>query len=442
MRRVPLPLATAAALALAVTLAACPAAAAVPDPAPPEGDLSTLTYNVAGLPEGISSSHPARNTPLISPRLGAYDLVNVQEDFNYHAALYADDDHPFRTPTSGIAGFGDGLNTLSDVPFDDFQRVDWDRCHGTDCLTPKGFTLARVRLAEGVFADVYNVHANAGTTDGDLAARRANLDQLATFIAENSGGNAVVVMGDTNTRYTREGDNIRDFAARNGLTDAWVELVRGGSAPPAGSDALLCDPAHVTDTCEVVDKVLYRSGPLVRLTATGYHNAHTDFLDGAGEPLSDHYPHTVGLHWRAADTLRASDQFGGPHGTAFNDAGELAARPSPRTLTLRGGARLDAVALTSDDGALTHGGTGGTPASLTLAPGEDLTSVTLTRGKKDGRTRVFSAAFRTDEGRTLTAGTPTADAVTRTAPEGWRIVGFTGRAGDEIDKLGVLFAPR
>lgn len=65
----------------------------------------------------------------------------------------------------------------------------------------------------------------------------------------------------------------------------------------------------------------------------------------------------------------------------------------------------------------------------------------LTQGQKDGRTRIFSAAFGTDKGRTLASGTATSDTKTFTAPAGWQIVGFTGRAGTEIDKLGVLYAP-
>ncbi|WP_425472834.1 jacalin-like lectin [Streptomyces botrytidirepellens] len=437
------------AVAVAAALATCAGTLGATTPAvadakaAPSGSFNVLTYNVAGLPEGLSSGHPEKNTPLISPRLGAYDIVNVQEDFNYHAALYAGDDHPYRTPTSGGAAFGDGLNTLSDLRYDDFERVKWRKCNGTDCLTPKGFSLARVRLAEGAYLDLYNVHTNAGTTDADLAARRANITQLSDFITANSAGNAVLVMGDTNTRYTRAADNIRDLATRNGLTDAWVNLVRGGSAPPAGSDALVCDPENVTNTCEVVDKVLYRSGPLLSLTATRYNNDNTDFLDAEGKPLSDHYPHTVDFSWKAADGLRAGDQFGGPHGTAFNDADDLPATPAPRTLTLRGGSRLDAVSLTLSGGTtLGHGGSGGTAASLTLGSGEHLTSATLSRGQKDGRTRLFSAAFTTDKGRTVSAGTPTSDTATFTAPDGWQIVGFTGRAGDEIDKLGVIYAPR
>ncbi|MCX5371737.1 jacalin-like lectin [Streptomyces sp. NBC_00015] len=419
--------------------AAAPAQAAT---AATSGTFNVLTYNVAGLPEGLSSGHPATNTPLISPRLAAYDIVNVQEDFNYHAALYAGDNHPYRTATSGGAAIGDGLNTLSDYAFEDFERVRWNNCTGTNCLTPKGFTLARVRLAEGAFVDLYNVHTNADDSDDALAARRANIEQLSDFIQANSSGNAVLVMGDTNTRYTRAGDNIRTLADENGLTDAWVQRVKGGTRPTQGTDALLCPTTAPTNDCEVVDKVFYRGSKLLSLNATRYNNEWASFLDSAGGNLSDHFPHTVDFSYTLNSTLRASDFLGGPHGTAFNDADDLPAAPAPRTLTLRGGARLDAVTLTHDGGTtLTHGGTGGTATSLTLATGEHLTSVKLTQGQKDGRTRIFSAAFTTDRSRTLSSGTATADGTTFTAPSGWQIVGFTGRGGDEVDKLGVLYAP-
>ncbi|MPY48408.1 jacalin-like lectin [Streptomyces acidicola] len=428
----------AAALALTglATTGSTPAAAA------DSGTFNVLTYNIAGLPLGLGDSDPETNTPLIGQRLGPYDIVNVQEDFNYHASLYANDSHPYRTATSGGAAFGDGLNTLSDYSFEDFERVKWNNCTGTNCLTPKGFTLARVRLAEGVFVDLYNVHTNADDTDDALAARRANIEQLSDFIQANSAGNAVIVMGDTNTRYTRSGDNIRTLVNENGLTDPWVKLVKGGTPPAQGSDALVCDATAPTNGCEVVDKVLYRGSDLVTLNATRYNNDWKSFLRSDGKHLSDHYPHAVDFSYTLDASLRASDFFGGPHGIAFNDADDLPSTVSPRTLTLRGSSRLDAVSLTHDGGTvLSHGGTGGTAGSLTLASGEHLTSVKLTQGQKDGRTRIFSAAFTTDKGRSLSSGTVTSDARTFTAPSGWQIVGFTGRGGDEIDKLGVLYAP-
>jgi endonuclease/exonuclease/phosphatase family metal-dependent hydrolase len=424
--------------ALLVVGGAAPASAAPP----PTGTFSVLTYNVAGLPEGLSSGNPSANTPTIGQRLGAYDVVHVQEDFNYHAVLYANDNHPYRTPTSGGAGFGDGLNTLSDYPYSDFVRDDWNSCNGTDCLTPKGFTWSRVRFAEGVYVDFYNLHPNAGTTDADLAARRANISELSSYIQANSAGNAVVVMGDTNTRYTRTGDNIRDLLSANGLTDAWVQGVRGGTPPAAGSAALVCDDANVTNDCEVVDKILYRGNRYVTLALDWYSNENADFRTAGDEMLSDHYPIAAGFRWTLNPSLQLSDAFGGPHGTPYTDVTTVPVGQRVTQVGIRAGSRVDQVGLTLGGGTTySHGGTGGTASSLTLAAGERLTSVTLNAGQKDGRTRIFYIRFVTSTGRTLTGGTATSDTVTYTAPAGWQISGFHGRSGTEVDQLGVIFTP-
>ncbi|MEH1013260.1 jacalin-like lectin [Micromonospora sp. CPCC 206060] len=419
--------------------ATAPMVAAAPAPATTSGAFSVLTYNVAGLPEPLSGSNPAVNTRPIGERVNGYDIVHVQEDFNYHADLYATDRHPYRTPTSGPVPFGDGLNTMSNLPYSDFVRVRWDDCNGTDCLTPKGFSRSRIRLAEGVYLDFYNVHANAGSSEADLAARRSNLNQLSAYITANSAGNAVVVMGDLNVRYTRTGDNIRDLVAANGLTDAWVLQERGGVPPALGSPALTCDPANVTNACEVVDKILFRGNRLIRLGLTRYHNEHARFLDPAGEPLSDHYPHAAWFNWTLDPGLRMSDTWGGPHGTPFTDVDAVGLRVT--SVSLRAGSRLDQVGVGLADGStLTHGGTGGTAAALTLADGEYVTAVTLTQGRKDGQTRIFSIRLTTNHGRTLSGGTPTSAAVTYTAPPGWRFAGFFGRSGTEVDQLGAIWS--
>jgi endonuclease/exonuclease/phosphatase family metal-dependent hydrolase len=427
--------------ALATTLLTVGALAAAPGAnAAAGGTLSVLSYNVAGLPDGLSSGDPKKNTKLISPRLAPFDVINVQEDFNYHADLYASDNHAYRTPTSGGVPFGSGLNTLSHLPYSDLDRTKWSKCNGTDCLTPKGFSYSRIRLADGVHVDLYNLHPNAGTETADLASRRANISQLSAFIATRSVGNAVIVMGDTNTRYTRGEDNIRELVTANGLTDTWVQLERGGQAPAAGAPALVCDPAAVTDSCEVVDKILYRGNKLISFTAKDFRNENAAFQDAEGKPLSDHYPISARFDWSLNDSIRTTDEVGGPHGDVFTD---LTTSLSPvRTISLRGGSRLDAVSLTLADGTTAkHGGGGGTATSLTLQPGEHLRQVTLSQGEFGGRTRVFSASFTTSQGRTIATGSPTGDAVTYTAPAGWRIAGFTGRSGDEVDRIGVIYTP-
>ncbi|MFE9995296.1 jacalin-like lectin [Streptomyces avermitilis] len=445
MRRLLACLATAAVAVGGLTVSASPAAAAG------SGTFSVLTYNVAGLPESLSSASTPRDTSTteIGRRIAPYDIVNVQEDFNYHAYLYSTDTHPYRTATSGGAGIGSGLNTVSTYAWDgdDFERARWNSCQigSGDCLTPKGFTFMRERLAEGVYVDFYNLHTNAGTNDGDEASRADNLDQLTSFIGTHSSGNAVVVMGDTNTRYTRSADTIAEFAAANGLTDAWVKLIRGGAAPAKGSDALVCDQtgATVPNTCEVVDKILYRGSKLVTLDATSYDNEHAAFLNSDGLMLSDHDPVTATFSWSRASAFQLSDQFGGPHGDYFNDIDSVPAGARATTVSLRSGSRVDRMGLTLGNGTtLAHGGTGGTASSLTLGSGEYVTSAQLCQGVKDGHTRIFSAKFTTSLGNSLAGGTTTSDCVTRTAPSGWQIAGFHGRAGDEVDKVGFIYTQR
>ncbi|MGW3449407.1 jacalin-like lectin [Streptomyces sp. NPDC001076] len=445
MRRLVACLAAAVAALGGLTATATPAAAAG------SGTFSVLSYNVAGLPEGLSSAPTPRDTSTteIGKRIAPYDIVNVQEDFNYHAYLYATDTHPYRTATSGGAGIGSGLNTVSayDWDEDDFQRVGWNSCQidSGDCLTPKGFTFMRERLAEGVYVDFYNLHTNAGTNDGDEASRADNLSQLTAFISTHSAGNAVVVMGDTNTRYTRSADTIAEFASANGLTDAWVQLIRGGSAPAKGSDALVCDQSGTTvpNTCEVVDKVLYRSSKLVNLNATSYNNEHAKFLTSDGLMLSDHDPITVGFSWSENANFQLSDQFGGPHGDYYQDIDKVAAGARASSISLRSGSRVDQVGVTLADGTtLTHGGTGGTASSLTLGGSEYVTTAYLCEGKYNNTTRIFYAKFTTNLGRTLAGGTTTSDCVTRTAPSGWQIAGFHGRSGDELDKVGFIYTKR
>ncbi|MFJ5643267.1 jacalin-like lectin [Streptomyces sp. NPDC093223] len=440
-----------ACLAAAVAALGGLTATATPAEAAGSGTFNVLTYNVAGLPESLSSASTPRDTSTteIGRRLAPYDIVNVQEDFNYHAYLYATDTHPYRTATSGGAGIGSGLNTVSDLAWDadDFERVRWNSCQldSGDCLTPKGFTFMRERLAEGVYVDFYNVHTNAGTNDGDEASRADNLSQLTSFISAHSAGNAVVVMGDTNTRYTRAADTIAEFASSNGLTDAWVRLVRGGSAPAKGSDPLVCDQSGPTvpDTCEVVDKVLFRGSRLVTLNATSYANEHAGFLTSDGLMLSDHDPIAVGFSWSQNPDFQLSDQFGGPHGDYYQDLPRVPAGARATTVSLRAGSRVDQVGITLADGTtLTHGGTGGTATSLTLGSGEYVTTAYLCEGKYSDTTRVFYARFTTSLGRTLAGGTTTSDCVTRTAPSGWQIAGFHGRSGDELDKVGFIYTRR
>ena len=98
-----------------------------------------------------------------------------------------------------------------------------------DCLTPKGFAMARAAIGESLVVHVYNLHMDAGWTAADRAARRAQVEQLVAAIARDSVDQAVIVGGDTNLlRRDRdvlerllEGASLRDACADTRCPEPW-----------------------------------------------------------------------------------------------------------------------------------------------------------------------------------------------------------------------------
>jgi hypothetical protein len=253
---------------------------------PTSGDLVVLTYNVAGLPEGLSSGTPEVHMPMISPLLGTYDLALVQEDFWYHEDLVSAVDHPHQSvPWSDEPDYldmGDGLNRFSRSPFQGHTRTPWPGCSGTldcssDCLATKGSSVARHTLAEGVEVDVYNLHMEAGGCPEDYAIREASIQQLLGQMADLSEDVAVVMAGDWNLHPDDPQDlpQLHRLVEEGGLTDACWFLDCGD---------------------ERIDRVFFRSGPGVTLEATQW-KVPAEFIDPVGQPMSDHAPVSVTLHW-------------------------------------------------------------------------------------------------------------------------------------------------
>lgn len=239
-----------------------------------------LTYNVAGLPQGVSGSDPAVNTAQISPLLEPFELVLVQEDFTYHSDLVSQVTHPYQTETVALADRSDGLNMLSRFVFTDFTRTTWNECNGfvdqgSDCLTKKGFSRAVVDFGQGRLVDVYDVHFDAGKGDADRTARQRQAAQLTAAIAATSAGHALIVAGDTNMRVADE-DLFTGFLAANELSCACRTLACPESAR--------------------IDRVLYRSAAGTTLTPLTYA-LEEQFVDADGERLSDHL--AVGVTFEA-----------------------------------------------------------------------------------------------------------------------------------------------
>jgi endonuclease/exonuclease/phosphatase family metal-dependent hydrolase len=267
-------------------------ACAEPSPKARAGELKVLTYNVAGLPEGLSNVHPLETLPVVGGLLNRYDVALVQEDYAYPALLRTGIRLPYGTAPferGQALHFGDGLSQFSKLPFGAVERMAWQACHGRidsyfDCLTPKGLSMTRVEISPGISVDVYNVHLDAGPGDLDRAARAKQLDQLTAAVQNWSSNRAVIVGGDFN------------------LT--WGELRLLGR---------LADRTQLRDACQALrcpepwrlDRVLTRSSKALRLTPRTW-SIDRSFKDRRGRPLSDHLAVSVVVAWSAVTLPDAS----------------------------------------------------------------------------------------------------------------------------------------
>jgi len=195
--------------------------------------FEVFTYNIKGLPPAIE---PDRTTEIgqIGPKLETRrqavgdQIVHLQEDFYqpYHdsiTAATAYSNESART-TDGTFATGDGLAHLSDFSSTAPTHTAWTLCGANkgDCATPKGYTFTDFTLDTGVNLHVYNLHMDAGQLQEDKDARTSQFAQLQTAMNTNSSAQAVIVMGDFNSRYTLVDDVVDTFLSDQGLTDAWV----------------------------------------------------------------------------------------------------------------------------------------------------------------------------------------------------------------------------
>ncbi len=268
-------------------------------PVATSGELQLLTYNIAGLPELISSAKTSRAASIasIGKKVNHFDIVHVQEDFNYNKFLYQDNAHPYRTVNMGSVPFGDGLSTLSKYPIVHFERVAWADCNGADCLTPKGFSFSRVQLAKDVFVDMYNLHATAQNDKNACKARQKNLIQLLNFIQEHSPCNPLLIMGDFNAHYAHGRDNVSDFKEQIGALDAWVVLMNNADYPKVDPSFQAKPILSLTDRCESIDKILFRNSDHLVFTPKSYKVEKTLFSNQQGEDLSDHCAISMAMDW-------------------------------------------------------------------------------------------------------------------------------------------------
>lgn len=276
----------------------------------------------------------------------SWDFLAVNEDFNYHTELmapltpagYVAYTHKGGMSVGEAGGMAtavynyvagnplvsaDGLNILcrkvpdAGIPktyASEEEIVKWNDHYGytdhdNDGMTTKGFRYYHVTIgphSHPCDLDVYVLHADAGSgwqdgDDGDIAAREKQMAQLLEHIRQKISTRPLLIMGDFNCYYTR--DRLKELfidrieAIGGGqlqVSDCWVETTLGGSYPPCSIAA----NGYEAKNGEVLDKILYvnNAASPVQLVLEQC-TVGTDFVDGDGQPLSDHYPVSAQFAW-------------------------------------------------------------------------------------------------------------------------------------------------
>jgi len=282
--------------------------------------FTACALNVDGLPQTIAGVYELNpdgpgsdGTKLISQYLAGkgYSLIGFSEDFNYHGSLTSSmSEYSWGTHRGALS-----LNNLS-FPFDtdglefawktsdmsvanevitQFTTSEGGLNDGANTIIKKGFRSYEVTLKDGVVIDVYVAHMDA---EDHVASREAQWAQIASVMNTSNTSRPKLLIGDTNSRWTRENikGNFTDLLTNFDVSDVWVELCRDNVYPTTTMNDLT-DQSVPSDYSkyEVVDKILYlnpKAAGTPQLCPTSF-KIEQDYVDGDGNLLGDHRPVVV-----------------------------------------------------------------------------------------------------------------------------------------------------
>ncbi|MFZ5476718.1 MAG: endonuclease/exonuclease/phosphatase family protein [Myxococcota bacterium] len=270
-------------------LAACsPDLEPAADP-PAEGTARVLSYNVHGFPSALTGDDTPARMYAIGPLLDGYDLVGLQEVWDEEEAIAPleetvtlEEVATWDEPLDDTKVYGTGLVSYARAGAVEAGGGWYSACYGTfenasDCFASKGWTWARVELAEGAAVDLWDTHMDAGNDQADDTARAVQVDELLAAIDDVSADHAVVLVGDFNMAIDDPEDvPLLEEIAAAGLADA-CDLV--GCPEPAR-----------------IDHVYVRDGGGIALAVDAWE-VDAAFVDAEGVPLSDHDAIGVSVTW-------------------------------------------------------------------------------------------------------------------------------------------------
>ncbi len=302
--------------------------------------FTAVALNVDGLPQKIATIElnpdgpGGDGTKKISQYLASkqYDFIGCSEDFNYHGSLISS--------LQDAYSWGAERATLSitDLPWSEIIRLkfrfdtdglnliwkkitcsatneswaQWNSMVETDGnqYVKKGYRHYDMKI-EGQTFDVYILHMDAGDTNA-TASRESQWQQLADAINSADASRPKLIIGDTNSRWTRE-DITTNFMNRLSsnftASDVWVEFYRDGIYPTTDMADLTdqSDPTNYTNY-EIVDKIIYINPTAANTTQLipqsfkieqDYTYDSVDH-DGNTKALGDHKPVVVAFKYVTA----------------------------------------------------------------------------------------------------------------------------------------------
>ena len=298
--------------------------------------FSIATLNIDGLPQKVLVVNVNADGPgsAGTVRIGKYlmkksfDMVFMQEDFNYHEELTAmlEDEYQLDAWSGdvGIDGHKIDFLHLQNHRFEcdglmacwknghnvsAGQRTAWADgfgkfSHDNDLLATKGFRRYEVTLANGKQIVVYDVHMDAedeldteeGKAGPDRAARQNQRKQLRDEVLNRLDDRPVIVLGDFNTFYFRDKakEDFIDAINASGkatIADVWVELQNKGKFPDYQEDNRVRDDREEEHGGESLDKILYINPTSASMSLKPLsYSRDMDGFKHNGKALGDHFP--------------------------------------------------------------------------------------------------------------------------------------------------------
>lgn len=277
--------------------------------------FTVATLNVDGLPQKILMVKVNADGPgnAGTARIGkylmkkGYDLVMLQEDFNYHDVLSVilEDDYKMDEWSGDVEVVGHTIDYLhlqnhrfecdglmgcwkNDLTVTPAGRTPWQQnfgkfSHALDEMVTKGFRRYDVTLKSGDRIVVYDMHMDASDNkdvaeqkdEKDREARMAQWTQLKEDVLKNLDSRPIIIVGDMNSLYSRDDvksvfiDAINDSGLGT-VSDVWVEMKKQGD--------------------ETVDKILYINPVMGTKIQPVAFSLDKEGYQNEGKPLGDHYP--------------------------------------------------------------------------------------------------------------------------------------------------------